>query len=303
MTQQPWGQPQPQQQFQPNPYQQPAPFAQAGQDPMPIVNATEVGGDGLYPSNGQLLGRLLLFTVTSFTPQVTGQYGVQDQIIADVAILDGPPITHKLNGRTGQPESAFPFPLEAPYVVRGATWSQKLVVALLKNHVGTGKPVIGRLTKGVKRGSNDAPLKLEPATEAEIQGPAMAYWRDREQIAARWAAKWEQFQGQQNQPPAPGPVGPPLPGAWNQQGAPQFYGQPVPPAQYGTPPQQPYQPAPVQDQPWNPYNGQQAPQGAPQPQPGTAAYGAQLADQQNHSPQGWNPEPQGAPAGWPTQNQ
>lgn len=313
--------------------------------------APAVGGGETYPANFQLVGRLLIFWVIGYQEGVESQFTQKDsngnevpirqnRAIAHTAVLDGDPIIGKVDYNTRQPGEPFPFPFTAPIEFEGMLWSQSLIAPALKVELNTGKPILARLVYGPKRGQNSPPMKLEDPTPADVQ-LGMQYLQNRDQIKAYWAQRFEvagvMYNGGFGQPPAPGPQGAPLPGAWNQpapQGQFDFRSMQYPqqaPAQvpqwqpqlaagvgvpvqdqptYGTPPAQPYQhpsnqgapqnwdqAAPVQDQPWNPYQAQ-IPRATEQT---TWAQPQPVTEQTEHP--AWAPTPDGPPPGWGTSAQ
>jgi hypothetical protein len=276
------------------------PFARAA----PPISSGDVSNQ---PANHQLVGRLCIFWVVGFNqgvesafddPANPGQKAKQNQIIAHTAVLDGAPFTGKVDWHTRQ-ETPFPFPLSVPIEFEGMLWSQKVLIGQLQPHLNTGKPVLGRLYYGEKRGNYSPPIKLnENPTQADIE-LGMRYLQQRDQIKATWSQRFAQV-ATPSQPPQPGPGGwaqnPAIPGGWNQ-----------PQPAYGTPPTQPQypQPAPVQDQPWNPYNGQQQPASySPiQAQATGNGWSNQNGPDTGQPTPAWQPEPQGPPPGWPGSNQ
>jgi len=285
MTQQPWNPMAPQQQQQ----QQSSPF-NPFQSVSPVAETT-----GVYPSNRQLLGRLLGFWVTSFTPNVPSQFKdkdgnqlLQNTVVANVVVLDGEPMLNKIDGQTGMPGEAFPFPLTAPIEFEGMTFSQAEIVKALQHHVN-GAPQLGRMTLGAKRGTNHPPYKLEVATSADLE-LAGRYLAMRDQIKAQWAARFAQAQG-----PAAPHVSPFQTNSSNPFG------------------QQPTQQYPQYQQQQQQYPQYQQPTPYAQQNPGTGPFGdgpgnetpadpwatpAPQAPAQDSQPT-WNPAPQGPPTGWP----
>lgn len=295
--------------------------------PTPVV-----GGGESYPANFQLVGRLLIFWPLTFAENVKSTLKdkddndvYQDVITADTAVLDGEPLTAKVDYATRQPKEPFPFPLMAPIEFAGMTWSQTQVVKGLRAQVGTGNPVMARLIYGTKGRNGFTPMKLEDPTPADIE-LGKRYLAQREAIKAHWAQRFAAvgMGPAQQQAQAGSPFAQPQ----------QQYQQPAQQQQY----QQGYQqPAPVQDQPWNPYNGQQQapPAQVPQWQPpvqqqqapasfspvqaqqtgngwGTPEQAQATADQNRYEQgtwpnwnqsnpsehQAWTPTPDGPPPGW-----
>lgn len=301
-----------------------------------------VGGGESYPANFQLVGRLLIFWPLTFTENVKSTLKdkddndvYQDVIVANTAMLDGEPLLSKVDYATRQPKEPFPFPLVAPMEFIGMTWSQSQVVKSLREQVGTGNPVLARLIYGTKGRNGFAPMKLQDPTPADIE-LGKQYLANRDQIKAYWAQKFQAagvdahqvqappaqagnpFQAPQPQYQQAPPVvsqeqvfraaqqAPTVP-QWNPamaQPTGNGWGAPPPAGQLG------------QDQPWNPYNGQQAPQ--PQYQPPVQQAQSPTEDPWATGPsatppnwnqstpeqhQAWTPQPEGPPAGWPGSNQ
>lgn len=94
----------------------------------------------------ELDGRLLLIYPQEKLTGVVTEYGEKEAIRARVVILDGPDAPKDLPG-------AMVFPL----VLQGQ----------LRNTVGTGKPVIGRLGQGEKKKGQKPPWELQKATDAD----------------------------------------------------------------------------------------------------------------------------------------
>lgn len=279
-----------------------------------------VGGGESYPANFQLVDRLLIFWPLTFTENVKstlkdqdGKDVIQDVIVANTAMLDGEPLLAKQDYVTRQPKEPFPFPLVAPMEFIGMTWSQGLVVKSLREHVGTGNPVLARLKYGTKGRNGFTPMKLQDPTPADVE-LGKQYLANRDQIKAYWAQKFQAAGVNAHQVVPPAQAGNPF-----QAPQPHFQG---PPAQYQQAPAVPQwnpamaQATPVQqDQPWNPYNGQQAPQPqyqqAPAPQsptedPWATSPSATPPNWNQSTPeqhQAWTPQPEGPPAGWPGSNQ
>jgi hypothetical protein len=105
------------------------------QDPSP-------SGD-TFPAN-DLLGALLLFTVTEDCPEMNTTNGVAKPVRANVAVLDGPRKAERF-------EDALIFP--------------KLLAGSLRTHVGA--MVLGRLKQGVAKPGQSAPYVLEASTPQE----------------------------------------------------------------------------------------------------------------------------------------
>ncbi len=93
-------------------------------------------------------GRLLLIYPLEKVEGIQTDYGESDAIRANVVALDGP----------GAPEE-FKNTLVFPRVLQGQ----------LRNNVGTGRPVIGRLGQGEKKKGQSPPWQLRAATETDKQ--------------------------------------------------------------------------------------------------------------------------------------
>lgn len=261
-----------------------------------------VGGGETYPSNFQLVGRLLIFWVIGYAENVKSTLKdkddndvYQDIVIAHTAMLDGEPLIGKVDYATREPREPFPFPFAAPIEFEGMTWSQTQVVKSLKAHLNTGQPVMARLRYGTKGRNGFTPMKLEDPTPADEQ-LGIQYLQNRDQIKAYYAQRFAAAGLAKAQPaaatsPFASPGYQPQPqGQMNfqtmQYQQPAAAQAPVPQWQ----PQAPAQPAaPVQDQPWNPYN-----QPAAQPQ---VQYPPAPVTQQTEHPS-WAPTPEGPPPGW-----
>lgn len=290
-----------------------------------------VGGGESYPANFQLVGRLLIFWPLTFTENVKSSLKdkddndvYQDVIVAHTAMLDGEPLLSKVDYATRQPKEPFPFPLTAPMEFIGMTWSQSQVVKSLRAQVGTGNPVLARLVYGTKGRNGFTPMKLQDPTPADIE-LGKQYLANRDQIKTYWAQKFQAAGVDAHQVVPPAQAGnpfqapqyqqaPPVP-QWNpamaQQQAPASFS-PVQAQQtgngWGSPGPAPVS-SPVQDQPWNPMNQQQAPQYQPQApaeDPWAVGPAATPPNWNQSTPEqhpAWTPQPEGPPAGWPGSNQ
>lgn len=270
-----------------------------------------VGGGETYPSNFQLVGRLLIFWVVGFNPNQKSTLKdkdnndvYQDVIIAHTAMLDGEPLLGKVDYATRQPKEPFPFPFTAPMEFEGMTWSQTVVVKSLRQNLDTGRPVLARLKYGEQGRNGFTPMKLVDPTPADEQ-LGMQYLQNRDQIKAYWAQKFAAAglakaqtalaagpfasPGYQAQPHALGMApGTPAYGPMSQTA---YTAPPAAAVPQWQPEAAPAQPAaPVQDQPWNPYN--QAPAAQPQVQ-----YPPAPVTEQTEHPT-WAPTPDGPPPGW-----
>lgn len=273
MTQQPWGQPAPAQQFpQADPWGQQAPAqqyqqapAQPAADGLAFNSAAPATGGGENPRIAQLEGRLILIRPLSYDPMAQG-FGSNPpgpQIIADCLVLDGPPITGALNGQTNQ---IIPFtdgPRSAPFYVSTLYLRQKVVISQLENHVPTRPMLLNRVGKGVARGSNSAPyllLEATPEDNAVAAGVAAMVG------ASTVQELWDRVKAASTPATAPvafGGAGAPPVQQVQQQGPPPGYGQ--------QPPAQPWGPAPVQQPAPAPYP-HQGPPAAPWQQPAQAPW-------------------------------
>lgn len=93
-------------------------------------------------------GRLMLIYPLEKVEGIPTDYGDADAIRANVTILDGP---------------------NAPEELRGCLVFPRVLQGQLRNNVGTGRPVVGRLTQGQKKKGQSPPWQLTAATDAEKQ--------------------------------------------------------------------------------------------------------------------------------------
>lgn len=274
MTQQPWGQPAPVQQFpQPDPWGQQAPAqpgyaqqapAQPPGDGFAFNSAAPATGGGENPRIAQLEGRLVLIRPLSYDPMAQG-FGSNPpgpQIIADCLVLDGPPITGALNGQTNQITPFTDGPRSVPFYVSTLYLRQKAVISQLENHVPSRPMLLNRIGKGVARGSNSAPFLLLEATPEDNAAAAG--------VAAMVGATsvqelWDKVKAASAPAPAPAPV------AFGGAGAPQGYPQAVQNQQPPAPAQPWGQQATAQQPPPAAYP-QQGPPAAPWQQPAQAPW-------------------------------
>lgn len=109
-------------------------------------SAPRTGGDQLKPSS--IVGHLLLVRPTEYRKDVqTREFGLADAIQSDVVDFNA---TDEKNQ-----------PLPAPVIYRDVLWFNKFLLGL-KGQVG--EMVLGWMTLGTAKGSQDPPLMLEDAT-------------------------------------------------------------------------------------------------------------------------------------------
>jgi len=104
--------------------------------------------DPATPSGGvewaTLQNRLLLFDVIDIEKEINTVHGVKDAVRADLAVLDGPDAGKRY-------DNTLVFP--------------GVLISQLKSKVG--KKVLGRLGTGEKKAGQNAPWKLNTATDTD----------------------------------------------------------------------------------------------------------------------------------------
>jgi len=107
----------------------------------------------------QNLGRLIVIEPRNFEPQIRTSNGPKDAVRAAVSVIDiNPPETH---------DDILLFPT--------------VIVNQLKNELG--KMVLGRLIRGQAKPGQQAPWKLEPASEQDVQHATQwLQWRNSNQF-------------------------------------------------------------------------------------------------------------------------
>ena len=121
---------------------------------MEFINATEppAGGDPL--TWGDHEGKLLLIEPVELVAEIATSFGPTTAIRANVHIVTGPAV-----GTLHEDVLIFP----------------KVLQSQLRQHIGAGAPVVGRLSKGDARPGKLAPYKLIEATADDLE-KAKAYW-------------------------------------------------------------------------------------------------------------------------------
>lgn len=116
-----------------------------------VFNEFDDPGSSVGVDWTELRGRLLLIYPKEQVTQTTKDYGDKDAVKADVTVLDG-------EGAPSEYRNTLVFPL----VLQGQ----------LRNTVGTGRPVVGRLTGGSKAEKatrEEKAWKLDVATDEDKQ--------------------------------------------------------------------------------------------------------------------------------------
>lgn len=93
-------------------------------------------------------GNLLLVWATEYRTGIKTDYGDSDAIAARVVVLDGP---------------------EGVEEHDNVLFFQAALIGTLKQSVGNGKPVLGRLGRGTSKPGQSAPFILTPFTEADAK--------------------------------------------------------------------------------------------------------------------------------------
>lgn len=144
-------------------------------------------GGGDHPSMKQLKGRLLVFMPTQLDKDVPDTLSdkpgaVKDLMHANVAFLDGEPITNKLD-KDGDVAKTFDEPITRGQIMEDFLTSNKLLVSQLKGQ----ERVLGRLVQGTARAGQSKPWFLETPSEADI-ALAGKWWAKRGEEAMKKAA-------------------------------------------------------------------------------------------------------------------
>lgn len=121
---------------------------------MEFINATEplAGGDPLVWCDHE--GKLLLIEPVEFVAEIATSFGPTTAVRANVHVITGPAV-----GTLHEDVLVFP----------------KVLQNQLRQHIGAGAPVVGRLGKGDARPGKSAPHKLIEATADDLE-KAKAYW-------------------------------------------------------------------------------------------------------------------------------
>lgn len=127
-----------------------------------------LGGAGGGLKIRDLEGRTVVMIPTAYDPTAKGiptrdnPNPTQEQITADVFVLDGGPVRYGSNLQQGTPDL---YEVATPYYATGVLVSNVNIVRALKPHVGGGI-VLGRIERGItKQQGNSRPWNLSPLTD------------------------------------------------------------------------------------------------------------------------------------------